>query len=327
MQLRTEITPPEAPRRIDYADHILCMGSCFAENIGKRFIDNRMNALVNPFGILFNPMSIAMAIRRMIATTEYTSNDLIQHQGIWHSFAHHGCFSSSDMDQTLNAINRSLVKASHEIRHCNYLFLTFGTSWVYEWVETQQIVANCHKLPDKNFNRYRLCVDRIVELYKKLLIELLEINPGVQIVLTVSPVRHWKDGANGNQLSKAVLLLAVDQLCKLFECASYFPAYEIVLDDLRDYRFFDDDMLHPSSVAIDYVWEKFAGSWFNRETVACCKAMEPIVCARHHRPLHPDTDAYLQFVRNMMTRIEQVKQKFPLLDLNDDLLFFQNKIR
>ncbi len=326
IHFRTEILPDKPARLIGYADSVICMGSCFAENVGSRFQNYRFRTSVNPFGILFNPMSVASSLNKMMGDELFQLSDLVNYNGLWHSFSHHGSFSSSSSEQVLNAINSSLVKAQHEIRQCQFLFLTFGTSWVYELVETQQIVANCHKMPDKYFNRFRLSVDRIVEVYKNLLVRLLEINHEIRVVLTVSPVRHWKDGAHGNQLSKSVLLLAIDQLEKLFECVSYFPSYELLLDDLRDYRFYDEDMLHPSSMAIDYVWERFAGSWLNDEAKACCKALEPIVKGRSHRPLRPDSDAYRLFLQSMLKRVVQMKELYPQLNLDEDKQYFESEL-
>ncbi len=233
---------------------------------------------------------------------------------------HHGSFSGSDASEVVRRINDSISQAHAELQKASYLFITLGTAWVYRLRETGDIVSNCHKVSEKKFLRTRLSVTEIVEAYRELLQQLSACNPQLRILFTVSPVRHIRDGLHGNQLSKSTLLLAVDELCRLYpEKVFYFPAYEIVTDELRDYRFYAEDMLHPSSVSIQYVWEKFRESYFNRETLNVLEEIDSVKKALNHRPIHPGSSEHAHFLEQIVLKINRLKEKNPNLDLENEL--------
>ncbi|TAJ12950.1 hypothetical protein DMA11_10630 [Marinilabiliaceae bacterium JC017] len=320
---RTIVPVTESSIKINYDSKILFMGSCFTENIGAKLVNARFNVLINPFGILYNPMSISQSLDLLLERRCFTEHDLVFDNDLWHSFFHHGRFSSEKKEECLSMINDELEKASEFIKSADFLILTFGTAWVYELKESQRVVSNCHKFPAKAFNRYRLEPEEIVHTYKDLFVKLKVHNPKLKIILTISPVRHWKDGAHGNQVSKAVLLLAVNNLVALFENVDYFPAYELILDDLRDYRFFDEDMLHPGKKAIDYVWERFCKAWFAKDAVSFLQEMNRVIKAKEHRPFNPQSEAYEIFLSQNIEKIHKISKSYPNVDLTGYLLHFK----
>lgn len=257
--LTTPVIAPQLPFKIDYSSGIVSIGSCFADEIGARLQDGDFHVELNPFGALYNPASIAAAVRRLMEDRPIGREDLVEHEGLWHSWHHHGSFSRSTAGATLTTCNSRLHKAHAALKEASVLMITFGTAWVFELVSSVEfgvIVANCHKLPTQMFERRRMTVEEIVSLWQPLLQELEAYYPNLKVLFTVSPIRHLADGAHGNQLSKSTLLLAVDQLVDERK-AFYFPSYEIVLDELRDYRYFDEKMTHPTPLAVDVVWERF----------------------------------------------------------------------
>lgn len=257
--LTTPVIAPQLPFKIDYSSGIVSIGSCFADEIGARLQDGDFHVELNPFGALYNPASIAAAVRRLMEDNPIGREDLVEHDGLWHSWHHHGSFSRSTAGATLTTCNSRLHKAHAALKEASVLMITFGTAWVFELVSSVEfgvIVANCHKLPTQMFERRRMTVEEIVSLWQPLLQELEAYYSNLKVLFTVSPIRHLADGAHGNQLSKSTLLLAVDQLVDERK-AFYFPSYEIVLDELRDYRYFDEKMTHPTPLAVDVVWERF----------------------------------------------------------------------
>ena len=252
--LTTPVVAPQLPFKVDYSTGIVSLGSCFADEIGARLQEGDFHVEQNSFGALYNPASIAAAVRRLMEDREIGMEDLVDHEGLWHSWHHHGSFSRTTPEETLAVCNDRIHLAHKALKEASLLMVTFGTAWVFE--KEGEIVANCHKLPPQMFVRSRMTVEEITALWQPLLQELEAYYPKLNVLFTVSPIRHMADGAHGNQLSKSTLLLAVDQLVdgnRFF----YFPSYEIVLDELRDYRFYDEKMTHPTSVAVDVVWERF----------------------------------------------------------------------
>lgn len=252
--LTTPVIVPQLPFKVDYSTGIVSLGSCFADEIGERLREGDFHVEQNPFGALYNPASIAAAVRRLMEGRPIGMEDLVEHEGLWHSWHHHGSFSKTTPEETLAACNDRIHQAHKALKEASLLMVTFGTAWVFE--KDGNIVANCHKLPPQMFTRRRMTVDEIVALWQPLQKELAAYYPGLNVLFTVSPIRHMADGAHGNQLSKSTMLLAVDQLVD-DRRTFYFPSYEIVLDELRDYRFFDEKMTHPTSLAVDVVWERF----------------------------------------------------------------------
>ncbi|MCD8261402.1 MAG: GSCFA domain-containing protein [Bacteroides sp.] len=315
--------PAELPRkelRIAHTDPVILLGSCFAQHIGNLLLENKFRCQVNPFGILYNPLSVKKAISEFLYNKKYTPNDLFLHQNLYHSYMHHGSFSGSDASEVACRINDSVSLAHTELQTASYLFITLGTAWVYRLKETGSVVSNCHRVSEKKFLRTRLSVAEIVEAYRELMEQLSAFHPQLRILFTVSPVRHIRDGLHGNQLSKSTLLLAIDELCRLYpEKIFYFPAYEIVTDELRDYRFYAEDMLHPSSVSIHYVWEKFRESYFDRETLSLLEEIDSVKKALNHRPIHPGSPEHAHFLEQIVLKINRLTEKYPNLDLENEM--------
>jgi len=327
MQLYTYISFPKPYFLFSHVDRILTLGSCFAENIGNRLEDNKFTVDINPFGTLYNPSSAGMAIRTLIQPEQFTKDHLFQHEGIYHSFTHHSRFSASSEEECLSNINDRLDKSAEYLRKVNRLVITFGTAYVYKLKSNGQIVSNCHKLPEKMFIREILSVDEIVDEWKQLLLSLWEHNPKVKILFTVSPIRHWKDGAHENQLSKSTLLLATDILQKEYpEQIDYFPAYEIMMDELRDYRFYAEDMIHPSSQAIDYIWERFAENTISEDSRSILKEWNEIQKAINHKPFQPESEGYKQFIMQTLLKVERLNRKMPSFDVSKEIDLLKSKL-
>ena len=314
---RTEINPEHPGWYLSHTDQTLMIGSCFAEHIGARLIEQSFNLDLNPFGVLFNPVSIAGGIQRLITGDAYQIEDLFVHQGLWHSFDHHSRFSGTDPLEVLNRINQQLNDSSERLKSTGKVFITFGTARVYHYKETGRVVSNCHKVPAQEFENHLLRVGDIVWLYTRIIHELIHINPELKIVFTISPVRYWKDGPMGNQVSKATLLLAVSELIKNFDQLSYFPAYEIFMDDLRDYRFYDQDLIHPGASGLSYIWRKFGETYFTTETLDLNNRIEKLVKATKHKPRNPDTKEYQKFLEDLNNKKEQLHNDHPNINLSN----------
>lgn len=302
---------------------VLFVGSCFAGNMGQKMVDARCQTMVNPYGVLFNPLSVAAAFDAILENRAVAEDDMVERDGLWHSFMHHGRFSHPDLPTAIKSINEATGSAHRFLQSAEFIVLTFGSAYVYEHKMEHRVVANCHKFPEVDFNRYLLEPEEIVDAWKDLIVRLRVFNPTVKIMFTVSPVRHWRDGAHGNQVSKSVLLLSIDKLVHLFDKVTYFPAYEIVMDELRDYRFYDAAMLHPNQVAIDYIWQRFSQSWLTPEANGYLKEVSKIVLARHHRPsLHP-TASYRNFIQQTLEKIFDLSRRYPGARLEEDQKWFQ----
>lgn len=317
MDFRTPVEWHGESEEIKYSDHVLLMGSCFAENVGGLLLENKFSCDVNPFGILYNPLSIAKALRQMLDGKVYTMDDLFDSGGQWHSWMHHSSFSSIDADECLNRINSRLEKAASALPRTSWLIMTWGTAFVYE--KDSEVVGNCHKQPDRLFTRRLLDVDTICGEWNDTLREAKQRFPGLKVMLSVSPIRHLKDGLHGNQISKSVLLLAIDRLCRELDFCHYFPSYEIVMDELRDYRFYAEDMLHPSPLAVKYIWECFCSTYMSEDTQRVMKEWADIQKGLAHRPFNPDSDAYRRFLSQIVLKIEELKEKFPYFEVQKEL--------
>ncbi|MBE6312789.1 MAG: GSCFA domain protein [Bacteroidales bacterium] len=308
MKFRTE-TEFAAKGEISYRDNLMFIGSCFSENIGTYFERHLFRTdLNNPFGILFNPASIAKAVRRLLSETPYSDNDLFLHNGVWNSYDHHSDFSDTEKEKCLAKMNDKLKESSQFLKNATILFITFGTAWIYRQKINGQIVSNCHKMPANTFLREKLSVQDIVNEYTDLFHTFPFSDKKTRVIFTVSPVRHTKDGLHENQLSKATLLLAIDELQKRFDFVEYFPSYEMLLDDLRDYRFYNEDMVHPNNTAIKYLTEKLS-SYFSEETKMLMNEAEQIVSAESHRPFNPQSDEYQSFISSIHEKKSQLMTK------------------
>lgn len=324
-EFRTVINLQGSDIKISYDSTLLFIGSCFSDNIGNKFKERRFEAEINPFGVLYNPESVKQGLEILLEKSLFDESMLFEYNGLWNSFYHHGRFSGVDKKTVLKNINRNIIKGHELLKSAGVLFVTFGTSWVYRNIDDGMVVANCHKLPASRFKRSRLSVEDIVDGYDELIARLKEVNRDLKIIFTVSPVRHLKDGAHGNQLSKAVLLLAVDKLTEKHENVFYFPSYELVMDDLRDYRFYADDMVHPSAQAVDYIWEKISDVYFDEKAKAFVKEMDKIIKAREHRPFNKNSKEYQTFVSRLLKRLDEMKKQFKRAGLEEDIEIFKRK--
>lgn len=304
--------------KIEHTLRGLSIGSCFAENIAARMRRAKFRLMSNPFGVLYNPISIASALETLATGRRFAEADMLECNGLWCSFSFHGSFSTADRGQALDGMNRAVEAGSAALAEADYIIITFGTAHVYEYEGS--VVANCHKFPASTFGRRRLGVEEIVERYSAL-IERGALQ-GKRIIFTVSPVRHIKDGLAENNLSKATLLLAIDRLVQKYPAAQYFPAYEIVMDDLRDYRFFKSDMLHPSETAVDYIWKLFRGAAVGERARQAIDEAEKIADAMEHRPFNPDTPQHKAFRAAMLKKTEALQAKYPEIDWSKELDFF-----
>jgi len=284
MKFRTELPIPKFPFQISYRDHTLLLGSCFSDNIGNFLAKSRFSVFSNPFGTLFNPVSIASLLKMTIDSTLFTDNYHYFFDERWVSFAHHGSFSHRDKTQFITQIEQQWHDTKTFLKKTNFLFITFGTAYCYRFVERDLVVANCHKIPNTQFEKFRLKTEDIVQIYTDIVQKLQQINPLLKIIFTVSPVRHLGDGFHENQLGKSALHLAVEQLIdnkNIF----YFPSYEILIDDLRDYRFYAEDLCHPAENAVRYMEEIFVDSFFSQETKERQKEIEKENKFLNHRKL------------------------------------------
>lgn len=319
MDFRTQVELPKKETEIQHSDRIMLFGSCFAENIGKLLLANKFRCDVNPFGILYNPQSVAEAIRQILSHKTYKEDDLFYSGGNWHSYMHHSIFSGHSPEECISQINLRLERAFAELPSIDLLIITWGTAWVYSLKESGKIVGNCHKQPERLFIRRLLTVDEIVDEYGSLISELRKQNQNLKVLFTVSPIRHAKDGMHGNQISKSTLLLAVEALQRQCSDCYYFPSYEIMMDELRDYRFYADDMLHPSEVAISYLWECFNDCYFGSQTRLIMKEWEEIRKGLNHKPFDASSDAYRKFLTQIVLKINRLKEKLPYFELQKEL--------
>ena len=311
--------------KLSHQDKIFSIGSCFAENIGTKLEENKFQALLNPFGILYNPSSVAQTLERIFSNEKITGEDILQHNDLWHSRLHHSRFSQTDKVPFLKAINASLNEANTFLKNTNRLLITLGTAFVWEEKETGIIVANCHKRPQKLFTRRRLSIDEIKENLLTVLRKIKKQNTDLEVIMTVSPVRHTNDGFIENQRSKAVLILAIDSLCQEESFIHYFPAYELVQDDLRDYRFYGKDMLHPNEVAVDYIWEHFKGALFGAKTEEIFREIKKLKAMAAHRPFQIASVAHQTFLLSNLKKIEDLEKQYGFLDFAEERGVFEGQ--
>ncbi len=321
MTFRTELQlPPVAPDfAFTYSDKILCIGSCFAENMAARLQHLQLSALVNPFGILFNPVSMAQSLDLLVQQYKFTENDLVAQNDLYHSWRHHGRFSDTTVEKTLQNIQQATDNAVNFLPPTTRLVLTFGTAHVFRERTSGRIVANCHKRPAADFDRELLSVNEIVDIWSHTLKVLFAQNPTLRVVLTVSPVRYLREGLIANQRSKATLTLAAAALEAQFrDKIAYFPAYELLHDDLRDYRFYAPDLTHPNQMAIDYIFEVFQRTFFTPDTLATSTAVEKVLKRLAHRPLHEQTAAFRLHQTQTLAELIHLEQQFPYLDFSSE---------
>jgi hypothetical protein len=316
MELRTTFPVEPSTLKITYNDRVMFIGSCFASAIGSQMEIGHMPVMINPAGAVFNPMSVCNTLDSITNRKHFFIDDLHFYEGTWLSFYHYTDFSSEDPQKVLEKINRRLDEAYEHMKHTRFLFVTFGTARVYKLKKSGMIVSNCHKIPAGQFESKLLTVDEIVSVWSAQLDKLKLLFPDMQVIFTISPVRHWKDGAHGNQVSKSILFVALDELQKHRTAPKYFPAYELLIDDLRDYRFYSEDMLHPSVQAVNYIWEAFTHSYLDTVTLNTWKEIVKITKAFNHR-LNTDSPVKARaFAESTLRHISELKLKFPLIDFS-----------
>jgi hypothetical protein len=320
MEWNTPVSISKPSFMFSYHDKILFLGSCFAEEIGQKLSEDKFTVDINPFGTLYNPASVALSVRRLLTLKPFVSADLFEHEGVHHSFVHHSRFSALSEKEMLEKINRQLQHAADNLAKTSRLVVTFGTAYAYHLKNSRQVVSNCHKLPEKLFERQMIPASDVVNEWNNLLLMLWQQNPDLRLLFTVSPIRHWKDGAHLNQISKATLLLAIHELqTRHPERIAYFPAYEIMMDELRDYRFYADDMLHPSPLAVEYIRKRFCRSFLSAESQAILDEWTDIRKAIRHKPFQPGSKSYQQFAMQTLLKTERFSRKFPYFDLSKEL--------
>lgn len=323
---RTSISAPSYPFEIDHKDKISSIGSCFAEHMSNFLSNYKYHCFSNPFGIQYDPISIGNSLRFLIDNQQFNSDDLFIHEGKWHSFNHHSRFSHPDQETVLSNINNKIESHGLQLRKSKLLILTFGTAFVFKHKTQHRIVANCHKLPADLFDRFMLRPKTIIESLSTVFEALNTLNPAIQILLTVSPVRHIKDGMIDNQRSKSSLLLSVASLSAAFDFVHYFPSYEMMMDDLRDYRFYEEDMIHPNVTAIKYIWSHFSKSILSKASLQLHPRIEKIKAACAHRPFHPDTPEHQKFLNTQFQKIKNLQKAYSFLDFSEELKILRDQV-
>ena len=311
MELQTRVDIKKGEPLIDYHSNLILLGSCFAENIGDKLSYYKFRSSVNPFGILFHAKAIETFLFMATQQEEYAEEDIFFYNEQWHSFDAHSSLSSPDKLELLFNLNNGLINAYQRLKSATHIIITLGTSWVYRLKQLDMIVANCHKVPQKEFDKSLLSVDDNLKSLQTSVALLKSVNPKVKIIFTVSPVRHIKDGSVENTVSKSNLLSAVYNITKSHEDLDYFPSYEIMMDELRDYRFYKEDMIHPSSLAVDYIWQKFKDSWISEGSGQMMKNIEDIQKGMAHKPFNPDSEAHKSFLQKLEVKKQDISANYP----------------
>jgi len=312
MQFRTQIPLSKSNNPIDYNSKVLSFGSCFAENMAEKFDYFKFQNETNPFGIIFNPVSIEKVIERAVHEKEFTEKDVFFHNERWHSFEVHSDLSNSDRQELLETLNKAISETHKQLKEATHIIITYGTSWIYRNLESDEIVANCHKVPQKQFAKELLPVDVIQKSIQNTIALIQTLNPNVNFIFTISPVRHIKDGFAENQLSKSHLFTGLHSTFDFrLSTMNYFPSYEIMMDELRDYRFYAEDMLHPNQVAIDFIWQKFVENYMTSESITIMQEVSEIQKSLRHRSFNPDSVQHQKFLANLQQKINSLREKLP----------------
>ena len=312
MKFQTSIPLKKQTRNlIDYDANILLLGSCFSENIGNKLNYYKFQHIQNPFGILFHPKAIEQFITNVINGKTFTKEDLIYQNERYHSFNAHSSLSEVDENMILNNLNSQISTTQKFLENTTHLIITLGTAWVYRFIETDKIVANCHKIPQKKFLKELLNIVEIAESLEAIVSLIKSINPNITILFTVSPVRHLKDGFVQNMQSKSHLISAIHEVVNVRKNIHYFPSYEIMVDELRDYRFYAEDMIHPNQTAIQYIWERFTGVWFAENTASTLKEIDIIQKGIAHKPFNTKSEEHKKFLHNLSLKKELIISKHP----------------
>lgn len=310
MNFTTKIAIPKSNHPIQYTSKMVSLGSCFAENMAEKFDYFKFQNTVNPFGILFNPVSIETIVARSVNENWFTEKDVFFHNERWHCYDVHSDLSCENAAELLQNLNAILKSTNQQIAQATHVIITYGTAWVYQLKATNQVVANCHKVPQNQFEKELLSVETIEKSIQNTINLIQKVNPNCHFIFTISPVRHLKDGFVENQRSKAHLITALHASVYDFPTSNYFPSFEIMMDELRDYRFYANDLLHPSQMAIDYIWEQFFQSQIDTNERATMQEVDSIQKALLHKPFHPNSESHQKFVSNLQQKIEALAQQY-----------------
>lgn len=313
MQLQTTVPISPATPPIDYTSRILLLGSCFTEHIGEKLRYYQFRNYTNPLGIYFHPKAIETLLNRVIEERSFGTADVFEYQEQWHSYEAHSRVSQQSEKELIRVLNNRLSESREYLISASHIFLTLGTAWGYRLKAANQWVANCHKVPQKEFSKELLGVDAIETCLQQILGMIRELNPEAQVVFSISPVRHLKDGFVENQLSKAHLITAVHRTVREGK-AAYFPAYELFMDELRDYRFYAADMVHPNELAVAYIWKKFQQAWISQKVSGLMQKVADIRSGMAHRPFNPDSTAHKKFENTLRHQIRQLQEEYPFME-------------
>jgi len=314
LQFTTKIPVQKSNFPIDYDSKVMLLGSCFAENMGKKFDYFKFQATTNPFGIIFNAVSLEKLIRRAVENRTFTENDIFFHNDLWHCYEVHSELSNSDKDAFLESLNDIIRSTNKQLNDSTHIIITLGTSWVYRNIETNEIVANCHKVPQKQFTKEFLSIHQTEESLQSIISLIHSVNPNCNFIFTVSPVRHIKDGFTENTLSKAHLIAAIHKTITNHKSnITYFPSYEIMMDELRDYRFYAEDMLHPNQTAIDYIWIQFFENYISESVFGLMNEICSIQKGLQHRPFNPNTESHQKFVLTLEEKMKRINERLPTI--------------
>jgi len=308
-QLPLEIQSP----LIDYSSKLVLLGSCFAENIAEKFSYYKFQNEVNPLGVLFHPIAILDLLTRAHENNPYSEKDIFFSNGCWQSFQSHSRLNSISQIEILDHLNKALKSTQDQLKNASHVILTFGMAWVYEHIQSKTIVANCHKQPQKEFEKSILSIDQLQDTFNSIISILKSFNPKVTVVFSISPVRHLKDGFVENNLSKAHLITALHSVINTTENTHYFPSYEFLMDELRDYRFYKQDMVHPNQIAIDYVWEKFQPIWIDADVNPIMQEVNQLQKGFAHKPFNPLAEEHAIFLSSLAKKAKAMESRFPFM--------------
>lgn len=319
MKLQTQIPLKKSGNPIDYQSKLLLMGSCFVENMGTKFGYYQFQSTLNPFGILFHPLAIENLMTRAVQENWYRPEEIFEQNGRWLCFDTHSNLAANSEKELLQNLNAALRECHIGIEKASDIIITLGTAWVYRHNSTGKIVANCHKVPQKEFTKELLTVEQIQSNLERLITKIHSINQKATIILTVSPVRHLRDGFVENQQSKSHLISAVHGVLKTSNLqlpTSYFESYEIMMDELRDYRFYGKDLVHPNELAIDYIWERFKSVWISEESYQVMEEVETVQRGLEHRPFNSESEAHQKFTASLQSKITYLKERYPFMNFD-----------
>lgn len=323
VRFRTPVDPTPWEHTIRHHSGVLSVGSCFAETIGSRLLENKFRCAVNPFGVIYNPLSIHGFLNHAAEGHGPSRDSFLERDGNWFSYDAHSCIHATASDRLREHLDQAVLSTRTVLEQSEFLFITYGTAWVFRRQDTGAVVANCHKMPARNFSRELLKVEDITDSFSSMLERLVKVRPDIRVILTVSPVRHLADSAEGNAVSKSIVRLACSELISQHPNVLYFPAFEIMMDDLRDYRFYAPDMIHPSSVAVDYIWTLFQRTACTDETRSLTEAWQRLKRSLEHRAFHPGSEAHIAFLKRLLDDLRRLSAE---INLGDEIGALQKQL-